>query len=113
MSEKLIGESHRNHNNTFIRGTIPGVSVGCEITIPLYWPRWDVCYLEQKVSNMEIEIITLVVTDSANLTVPPDGQEQIQVGSRSVALRGDFDLKLSGSSAEILKFEIQLNTSAI
>ena len=35
---------------------------------------------------MEIEIVTFVVTGSAKLTVPTDWQEQIQVGSRSVAL---------------------------
>ena len=45
---------------------------------------------------MEIEIVTFVVKGSAKLTVPTDWQEQIQVGSRSVALRRVFDLKLRG-----------------
>ena len=36
---------------------------------------------------MEIENVTFVVKGSAKLTVPTDWQEQIQVGSRSVALR--------------------------
>ena len=45
---------------------------------------------------MEIEIVTFVVKGSAKLTVPTDWQEQIQVGSRSVALRRVFDLKLMG-----------------
>ena len=43
---------------------------------------------------MEIEIVTFVVKGSVKLTVPTDWQEQIQVGSRSVALRRVFDLKL-------------------
>ena len=43
---------------------------------------------------MEIEIGTLVVKWSVKLTVPTDWQEQIQVGSRSIALRPVFDLKL-------------------
>ena len=42
---------------------------------------------------MEIEIVTFVVKGSMKLTVPTDWQEQIQVGSRSVALRRVFDLK--------------------
>ena len=45
---------------------------------------------------MEIEIVAFVVKGSAKLTVPTDWQEQIQVGSRSVALRRVFDLKLRG-----------------
>ena len=43
---------------------------------------------------MEIEIVTFVVKGSMKLTVPTDWQEQIQVGSRSVAFRRVFDLKL-------------------
>ena len=43
---------------------------------------------------MEIEIVTLVVKGSAKLTVPTDGQELLQVASKSVALRRVFDLKL-------------------
>ena len=45
---------------------------------------------------MEIEIVTFVVKGSTKLTVSTDWQEQIQVGSRSVALRRVFDLKLRG-----------------
>ena len=45
---------------------------------------------------MEIDIVTLVVKGSAKLTVPTDWQEQIQVGSRSVAVRCVFDLKIRG-----------------
>ena len=44
---------------------------------------------------MEIEIVTFFVKGSTKLTVPTDWQEQIQVGSRSVALRRGFDLKLT------------------
>ena len=40
---------------------------------------------------MEIEIVMFVVKRSAKLTVPTDWQEQIQVESRSVALRRVFD----------------------
>ena len=36
---------------------------------------------------MEIEIVTLVVKGSVKLIVPTDWQEQIQEGSRRVALR--------------------------
>ena len=45
---------------------------------------------------MEIEIVTFVAKGSAKLTVPTDWQDQIKVGSRSVALRRVLDLKLSG-----------------
>ena len=45
---------------------------------------------------MEIEIVTFVVKGSTKLTVPTDWQEQIKVGSKSVALRRVFDLKLRG-----------------
>ena len=45
---------------------------------------------------MEIEFITLVVKGSAKLTASTDWQEQIQVGSRTVALRRVFDLKFRG-----------------
>ena len=45
---------------------------------------------------MEIQIVTFVVKGSMKLTVPTDWQEQIQVGSRSVAFRRVFDLKLRG-----------------
>ena len=47
---------------------------------------------------MEIEIVTFVVKGSTKLTVPTDWQEQIQEGSRSVALRRVFDLNLRGNS---------------
>ena len=55
--------------------------------------RLDVATQERKVCNMEIEIVTFVVKGSTKLTVPTNCQEQIQVGSRSIAL---FDLKLRG-----------------
>ena len=45
---------------------------------------------------MEIVIVTFVEKGSSKLTVPTDWQEQIQVGSRSVALPIVFDLKLRG-----------------
>ena len=45
---------------------------------------------------MEVEIVTFVVKGSAQLTVTLDRQELIQIGSRGVALRRVFDLKLSG-----------------
>ena len=55
---------------------------------------------------MEVEIVTLVVKGSGQLTVPPDRQEKIQVGSRGVALRRIFDLKIGGIHLTqiILKF---------
>ena len=58
--------------------------------------RWDVAIQEREDCNMEIEIVTLVVKGSAKLTVPIDWQQQIQVASRSFAIRGVFDLKLRG-----------------
>ena len=45
---------------------------------------------------MEVEIVTFVVKGSAQLTVTHDRQDEIQVGSRGVALRRVFDRKLSG-----------------
>ena len=49
---------------------------------------------------MEIEIVTLVLKGSAKLTVPIDWQEQIQVGSKNVALCRVFDLKLKGDTSD-------------
>ena len=51
---------------------------------------------------MEIEIVTIVVKGSAKLTVPTDWQEQIQVGSRSVALRRVFDLNVKYKRTDAL-----------
>ena len=45
---------------------------------------------------MEVEIVTFVIKGSVKLTVPPDRQEQIQVGSRGVALSSVFYIELSG-----------------
>ena len=45
---------------------------------------------------MEIEIVTFVLKGSAKLAVPTDLREQIQEGSRIVAFRLVFDLKLRG-----------------
>ena len=67
-----------------------GVSVLCWHAAPV-WRRWDVATQERKVCNMENEIVTFVVKGSAKLTVPTDWQEQIQVGSRSVALRRVYE----------------------
>ena len=39
---------------------------------------------------MEVEIVTFVVTESAQLTVSPDRQELIKVGSTGVAIRFVF-----------------------
>ena len=44
---------------------------------------------------MEIEIIELVLKESAKLTTPSDSKEQNQIGSRSVALRRVFYLNLT------------------
>ena len=58
---------------------------------------------------MEIEIVTFVVKGSAKLTIPTDWQEQIQVGSRSVALRRVFDLKLRvGWLLVVLRINVDL-----
>ena len=47
-------------------------------------------------SDIDVEIFTFVVKGSAKLTVPPNRQHFIQVGSRGVDLRSVFYLKLSG-----------------
>ena len=54
------------------------------------------CYSKRKVHDMEGEIVTFVRKGSAQLTVPPERQEKIQVGSRGIALSCVFYLKLSG-----------------
>ena len=96
LPEKLIGKSHRPQNKIFIRGASPGVSDELWDKNAIGWRRLDVATQERKVCNMEIEIVAFVVKGSAKLTVPTDCQEQIQVRSRSVALRRVFDLKLRG-----------------
>ena len=96
LPEKLIGQSHRPQNKTFIRGASPGVSDELWDKNAIGGRRWDVATQKRKVCNMEIEIVTFVIKGSAKLTVPADCQDQIQVGSRSVALRCVFDLKLRG-----------------
>ena len=53
-------------------------------------------FVEGKVCSMEVEMVTFGVKGSAKMTVPTDWQEQVQVGSKIVALRRVFDLKLRG-----------------
>ena len=60
------------------------------------WRRLNIATQERKVCDMDVEIVTFVVKGSAQLTVPLDRLEYIQVGSRGVALRRVFHLKLSG-----------------
>ena len=96
LPEKLIGKSHRTQNKTFIRGASPGVSVELWDRNAIGRRRWDVATQEREVCNMEIKIVTFVVKGSTKLAVPTDRQEQIAVGSRRVALRRVFDLKLRG-----------------
>ena len=96
LPEKLIGKWHRPQNKTFIRGASPGVSDELWDKNALGGRRWDVATQKRTACNMEIEIETFVVKGSAKLTVPSDSHEQIQVGSRNVALRRVFDLKLRG-----------------
>ena len=49
---------------------------------------------------MEIEIVAFVVKGSAKLTVPTEWQEQIQVRSRSVALRRVFWYQAQGDTSD-------------
>ena len=42
---------------------------------------------------MEVEVVTFVVKGSAQLTIPPDLKEEVQVRSSCVALRRVFDLE--------------------
>ena len=53
----------------------------------------EYCYQERTVPDMEVEIVTFVVKESAQLIVPPHRQEKIKVGSRFVNLNRVFDLK--------------------
>ena len=57
--------------------------------------RWDVATHKRKVCDREIEIVTLI-KGNMKLTIPPDRQQQIEEGSRSIALRRVFELKLMG-----------------
>ena len=79
-----------------MRGASPGVSDELCHKNTIGARRLDVATQKRKVCNKEIEIATSVVKGSAKLTVPTDWQEQIQVGSRSAALRLVFDLKRRG-----------------
>ena len=56
----------------------------------------EYCYSGKKVCDIEVAIVTFVVKGSVQLTVPPDIQENIQVGSRCVAFNRVVYLKLSG-----------------
>ena len=49
-------------------------------------------YSEMEICDMEVEIVAFVVKGSAQLTIPTDRQEYIQVGSRGGALCHVFDL---------------------
>ena len=55
---------------------------------------------------MEVENLSFVMKGSAQLTVPPDRQEWIQVGSKGIALSRVFYHKLTGIHLNkiILKF---------
>ena len=66
--------SFRPRNKTFIRGASPGVSDELWDKNAIGERRWDVATQEQKICNMEIEIFTLVVKESAKLTLPNDWQ---------------------------------------
>ena len=68
----------------------------------------NIVTLERTVCHTEVEIVMFVVKGSAQLTVPLDRQDYIQLGSRCIALCCVFDLKLSGihPTPIILKFLI-------
>ena len=55
----------------------------------------NVAAQERKVCDMEVEIVTFFVKGSAQLTVPPDRQEKIEIGSSGISLSCVFDLKRS------------------
>ena len=55
---------------------------------------------------MEVVIVMVVVNGSAQLTVTLDRQELIQIGSRGVALRRVFDLKLNGKYIDPDNFKV-------
>ena len=88
--------SHRLLNKLLISGARSGVSDELWDKNVKGWRTLGVATQERKARNMEIEIVKPVVNGSTKLTVPRHWQEQIQVGSRSVALRRVFDLNLSG-----------------
>ena len=97
LSEELRWKSHRPYNKKkIIRGASPGTPLELWDKNTIGWRRWNVATQERKVFDMEVEIVTFFVKWGAQLTVTLDRQEKIQGGSRDVALRRVFDLKLSG-----------------
>ena len=65
---------------------------------------------------MEVEIVTFVVKGSAQMIVPLDRQELIQVGSRCVAIHRVFDLKISEIHLTLIILKIWVlidNTSSM
>ena len=92
LLEKLTWKSRCSQNKTFIRGASIGIPYELWDKPTIGWWWWNIATQEKK----EVEIVTFLIKGSAQLTVPPDLQGKIQVGSRGVALSRVFLLKLSG-----------------
>ena len=96
IDHRTSRKSHRSQNKTLIRGASPGIPYELWDKHTICWRRWNIATQKKKVCDMEVEIVAFVIKRSAQLTVPPDRQELIQVGSRGVALILVFYIKLSG-----------------
>ena len=83
----------RNDHKSFIRQESPGISD--ELWKKLYAVE-DRILQVRNLYDIKIEIVTLVVKGIAKFAITLDLRGQIQVGSRSVAFRRVFDLKLKG-----------------
>ena len=75
LHEKVIRKSRRSQNKIFIRGASPGIPDELWDKNPIGGRRWDVYTKEQRISDMEIETVTLVVKGSAKFTVSTDWRE--------------------------------------
>ena len=82
LPKKLTWQLHRSRNKTFIRGASPHIPHELWDKHTICWRRLNIATKERKLCDMEVEIVTFVVKGSAQLTVPPNRQEYIQVGSR-------------------------------
>ena len=62
-------------NKTSIRGASPGISYKLWDQNAIGGRIWYIATQEQKICDMEIEIVTFVINGSMKLTVSPDRQK--------------------------------------
>ena len=77
LFDKLIWKSSLPQNETSIRGANPGISYKMWDKDARVGRSWYIASKEQKIWDMEIEIVTFVINGSTRmkLTVPPDRQK--------------------------------------